>query len=75
MKHRSRPAEQDDLLRPRLVDMIDGRHELARLAALLDWGWFEQEWDGFFPAGEGRPAIHPHLVAGLDVPAARLGAL
>ncbi|QDJ07674.1 Transposase [Roseomonas mucosa] len=65
MKHRSRPAEQDDLLRPRLVDMIDGRHELVRLAALIDWSWFEREWAGFFPAGEGRPAIHPRLVAGL----------
>ncbi len=65
MKHRSRPAEQDDLLRPRLVDMIDGRHELVRLAALIDWSWFEREWAGFFPAGEGRPATHPRLVAGL----------
>ncbi|MHB0708091.1 IS5 family transposase [Roseomonas mucosa] len=65
MKHRSRPAEQSDLLRPRLVDMIDGRHELVRLAALIDWGWFEREWAGFFPAGEGRPATHPRLVAGL----------
>ena len=52
-------------MRPRLVDMIDGRHELVRLAALIDWGWFEREWAGFFPAGEGRPAIHPRLVAGL----------
>ncbi|MDT8277835.1 hypothetical protein RQ734_17325 [Roseomonas mucosa] len=43
MKHRSRPAEQDDLLRPRLVDMIDGRHELVRLAALIDWSWFERK--------------------------------
>ena len=43
MKHRPRPAEQDDLLRPRLIDMIDGRHELVRLAALIDWSWFERE--------------------------------
>jgi IS5 family transposase len=50
MKHRSRPAEQDDLLRPGLLDMIDGRHELVRLAALIDWSWFEREWAGFFPA-------------------------
>jgi hypothetical protein len=35
MKHRPRPPEQDDLLRPRLVDLIDMRHELAALAALL----------------------------------------
>jgi len=65
MKHRPRPLEQADLLRPRLVDMIDGRHELVRLAGLIDWPWFEREWAGFFPAGEGRPATHPRLVAGL----------
>lgn len=63
MKHRPHPPEQDDLLRPRLVDMIDGRHELVRLAVLIDWAWFEREWAGFFPAGEGRPATHPRLVA------------
>jgi hypothetical protein len=28
MKHRNRPREQEDLLRPRLVDLIDMRHEL-----------------------------------------------
>lgn len=51
MKHRPRPPEQADLLRPRLLDMFDGRHELVRLAALIDWSWFEREWAGFFPAG------------------------
>jgi transposase, IS5 family len=65
MKHLIRPAEQDDLLRPRLVDMINPRHELVRLAALIDWNWFEREWAGFFPSHEGRPAAHPRLVAGL----------
>ncbi|MDT8316131.1 IS5 family transposase [Roseomonas mucosa] len=65
MKHRPRPPEQADLLRPRLLDMIDRRHELVRLAGLIDWSWFEREWAGFFPAAEGRPATHPRLVAGL----------
>lgn len=41
MKHRPRPEEQDDLLRPRLVDMIDMRHELVKLAGLIDWEFFE----------------------------------
>lgn len=36
MKHRPRPPEQDDLLRPRLVDLIDMRHELVKLAAPID---------------------------------------
>jgi IS5 family transposase len=65
MKHRPRPPEQADLLRPRLVDMINGRHELVRLTMLIDWAWFEREWAGFFPSHEGRPAAHPRLVAGL----------
>ena len=65
MKHRSRPPEQDDLLRPRLVDMIDLRHELVKLTALIDWEVFEREWAGFFPSTTGRPATPPRLVAGL----------
>ena len=65
MKHRPRPPEQDDLLRPRLVDLIDLRHELVKLAALIDWEFFETEWSGFFPSSTGRPATSPRLVAGL----------
>ncbi|CAN1518459.1 Transposase, IS4-like [Paracoccaceae bacterium] len=65
MKPRSRPVEQDDLLRPRLIDMIDPRHELVKLATLIDWEVFDREWAGFFPSGKGRPATEPRLVAGL----------
>ena len=65
MKHRPHAEEQDDLLRPRLVDMIDPRHELVKLSALVDWEVFEREWAGFFPSGKGRPATEPRLVAGL----------
>jgi transposase, IS5 family len=65
MKHRPRREEQDDLLRPRLVDMIDPRHELVKLGALIDWESFEREWAGFFPSHKGRPATEPRLVAGL----------
>ena len=65
MKHRNRPVEQDDLLRPRLVDLIDMRHQLVKLSALIDWDFFDQEWAGFFPSGTGRPATPPRLVAGL----------
>jgi len=65
MKHRSCLPEQDDLLRPRLVDMIDTRHELVKLTALIDWEVFEREWSGFFPSGTGRPATPPRVVAGL----------
>jgi len=43
MKHRARPPEQDDLLRRRLVDMIDPQHELVNLAALIGWEVFGRE--------------------------------
>jgi IS5 family transposase len=65
MKHRPRPAEQNDLFRPRLVDLIDMRHELVKLAGLIDWEFFDREWSGFFPSTTGRPATSPRLVAGL----------
>lgn len=65
MKHRPRVPEQDGLLRPRLVDLIDLRHELVTLGALIDWEFFEREWAGFFPSLTGRPAASPRLVAGL----------
>lgn len=65
MKHRNRPSEQEDLLRPRLVDLIDMRHELVKLTDLIDWEFFDHEWAGFFPSTTGRPATPPRLVAGL----------
>lgn len=65
MKPRMPPPEQDDLLRARLVDMIDMRHELVKLADLIDWEVFEREWAGLFPSSTGRPATPTRLVAGL----------
>ncbi|MDB2408061.1 IS5/IS1182 family transposase, partial [Jannaschia sp.] len=55
MKAKPRGPEQDDLLRPRLTDLIYMRHELVRLEALIDWAFFETEWAGFFPSHTGRP--------------------
>jgi transposase, IS5 family len=63
MKPKSRRLEQDDLLRLRLTDMIDMRHELVKLAGLIDWEFFGAEWAGFFPSHTGRPATSPRLVA------------
>ncbi|MGR3366256.1 MAG: IS5 family transposase [Sagittula sp.] len=65
MKPRKPSPEQDDLLRARLVEMIDMRHELVKLAALIDWEVFEREWEGLFPSLVGRPATPTRLVAGL----------
>lgn len=65
MKPRKPSVEQDDIRRARLVEMIDMRHELVKLATLIDWDVFEREWAGFFPSHTGRPATSPRLVAGL----------
>jgi len=65
MKPRNLLPEQDDLLRARLVEMIDMRHELVKLETLIDWDVFEREWVGFFPSHTGRPATLTRLVAGL----------
>lgn len=65
MKPHSRAVEQDGLLRPRLMEMSDPRHELVKLTALIDWEFFEREWAAFFPSTTGRPATSPRLVAGL----------
>lgn len=65
MKHRQRPEGQDDLLRPRLVDMFDMRHELVKLAEMIAWKFLETDWAGFFPSTTGRPEASPRLVAGL----------
>lgn len=65
MKPRTPLPEQDDLLRARLVEMIDMRHELVKLAALIDWEVFEREWAGLFVSPVGRPATPTRLVAGL----------
>jgi hypothetical protein len=73
MKHCPRPDEQDDLLRPRLVDMIDQRHELVKLAALIDSEVFEREWVGFFPSGKG--GLPPTEWTGLIVSASWVSGL
>ncbi|WFE77161.1 IS5 family transposase [Roseinatronobacter sp. S2] len=65
MKAKPKGPEQDDLFRARLVEIIDMRHELVKLAALIDWDFFEREWAGFFPSEAGRPATPSRLVAGL----------
>jgi IS5 family transposase len=54
----------DDLFRNRLENLIDPRHELVKLAALIDWERFDREWGEAF-CEHGRPAIATRLIAGL----------
>ncbi len=45
--------------------MIDTRHGLVKLAALVDREVFGREWATSFPSHLGRPATSPRVVAGL----------
>jgi len=53
-----------DLFRHRLDNLIDQRHELVKLAALIDWDHFEVQWGETF-CEAGRPAIATRMIAGL----------
>jgi IS5 family transposase len=57
-------ADQD-LFRAELVNLIDQRHELVRLAALIDWDAFSQQWSPQFVSTTGRPALPTRLMAAL----------
>jgi IS5 family transposase len=54
-----------DLFQQPLVDLINLKHPLVKLADLIDWPIFETRWSAFFPSKTGRPATPPRLVAGL----------
>jgi IS5 family transposase len=63
-----KPAESTadhDLFRTELVNLIDQRHELVRLAALIDWQAFADEWSPQFVSTTGRPALPTRLMASL----------
>lgn len=56
-----------DLFRMRLEAMIDGRHELVRLAMLIDWKRFEDAFGALYDENRGRPALPTRLMAGLHL--------
>ena len=65
MGPRSKHPTTGDLFRQPLVELINEKHPLVRLAELIDWSIFETRWSTFFPSKTGRPATPPRLVAGL----------
>lgn len=58
-------CSEQDLFRTELVNLIDTRHELARLAELIDWQAFADEWSPQFTSTTGRPALPTRLMAAL----------
>lgn len=63
-----KPADKrtdHDLFRTELVNLIDQRHELVRLAELIDWQAFADKWSPQFESTTGRPALPTRLMAAL----------
>ncbi|MGK2953542.1 MAG: IS5 family transposase [Thiobacillus sp.] len=58
-------ATDHDLFRLELVNIIDSRHELARLGELIDWSVFDREFGAQFVSTTGRPALPTRLITGL----------
>jgi IS5 family transposase len=58
-------AAEQDLLRMELVNLIDQRHELVKLASLIDWSAFAEAWGPKFESTTGRPALDTRLMASL----------
>lgn len=58
-------SDDVDLFRMELLNLIDQRHELVRLAALIDWDAFSRQWSPQFTSTTGRPALPTRLMASL----------
>jgi transposase, IS5 family len=63
----STPADgETDMFRNRLDNMIDMRHELVRLAGLIDWKRFDEAFGSLY-AEKGRPGLPTRLMVGLHL--------
>src|SRR5215207_11430738 len=49
----------------RLKDLLNSTHPLYRLAGVVNWAQFEQQFGQFYAEGMGRPALATRLVVGL----------
>ncbi|ODS94980.1 MAG: transposase [Lautropia sp. SCN 69-89] len=60
----SNPSSSE-LFRQPLIEMLNPKHPLVKLADVIDWPTIEQSFGAHFASTRGRPALPPRLVAGL----------
>jgi len=65
LKKNPQIAAQDELFKVRLENIIDLRHELVKLAGLIDWQGLEADLSRFYCTDNGRPGGSIRLMAGL----------
>lgn len=56
----------EDLFRHRLLNIINPRHELVRLAEAIDWPRFDEAFGALY-TDKGRPALPTRLMVGLNI--------
>ena len=54
-------------LGPRLEQIVDPNHPLAKLAQRIDWAFIEQRLDAVYRDGPGQPPLPTRLMAGLAI--------
>ena len=57
--------QSQDLFRPMLIDLVNLKHPLVKLAEVIEWEHINTLCVPLFPSQRGRPAIAPRLIAGL----------
>ena len=65
-------SNESDLFRSELVNLIDTRHALARLANQIDWPSCKAQFGGLYAASVGRPVFKPLALATLAIETLRL---
>ena len=65
LKENPKGSGQDDLFRARLESIIDMRHELVKLARIVDWSGLEEDFSAYYCEETGRPGGSIRLMAGL----------
>jgi IS5 family transposase len=67
MPPKSPPPEQPELFRSALVNLVDRKHPLVRLAGLIDWERFATAFGPLYRDGVGRPGLPTRLMVGLHL--------
>ena len=57
--------QSQDLFRPMLIELVNLKHPLVKLAEVIEWEHINTLCVPLFPPQRGRPAIAPRLIAGL----------
>lgn len=63
----SPPSEHPELFRSALLNLVDRRHPLVRLAGLIDWERFATAFGPLYRDGVGRPGLPTRLMVGLHL--------